>query len=78
MIAVQPVYWRISRIYRKRSFLYCYVLDHVYRAVAWQCIDHIRYNMIYVLYSYVFNQNFVLEVGGTIILFLKLYLISGM
>jgi hypothetical protein len=33
MIAIQSVYWRVGRIYRKHSFLYCCVLDRVYRAV---------------------------------------------
>jgi hypothetical protein len=42
VIAIQPVYWRLGRIYRKHSFLYCCVLDHVYRAVAWQCVDQVR------------------------------------
>jgi hypothetical protein len=29
----------------KHSFLYCCVLDHVYRAVTWQRVGQIRYNM---------------------------------
>jgi hypothetical protein len=45
MIAIQPIYWRVGRIYRKHSFLYCCVLDRVYRAVAWQLVDQIRYNI---------------------------------
>jgi hypothetical protein len=44
MIAIQPVYWCVGRIYRKHSFLYCCVLDRVYRAVGWQRVDQIRYN----------------------------------
>jgi hypothetical protein len=44
MIAIQPVYWRIGRIYRKYSFLYYCVLARVYRAVACQRVDQIRYN----------------------------------
>jgi hypothetical protein len=48
MIAVQPVYWRVYRIYRKHSFLYYCVLDRVYRAVAWQRVDEIRYNIVYI------------------------------
>jgi hypothetical protein len=43
VIAIQLVYWRVGRIYRKRSFLYC-VSDRVYRALAWQHVDQIRYN----------------------------------
>jgi hypothetical protein len=42
VIDIQPVYWRVGRIYRKHSFLYCFVLDRVYRAVAWQRIDQIH------------------------------------
>jgi hypothetical protein len=34
VIAIQPVYWRVPRIYRKHSFLCGYMLDRVYRAVA--------------------------------------------
>jgi hypothetical protein len=41
VIAIQPVYWRVDRTYRKHSFLYCCVLDRVYRAVAWQRVDQI-------------------------------------
>jgi hypothetical protein len=46
VIAIQPVYWRVGRIYRKHSFLYCCVLDSVYRAVAWQRVDQIHYNAL--------------------------------
>jgi hypothetical protein len=49
MIAIQPVYWRVGRIYRKHSSLYCCVLDRVYRAVAWQRVDHNHYNTVAVL-----------------------------
>jgi hypothetical protein len=31
----------------ENSLIYCYVLDCVYRAVAWQRVDQIRYNIIY-------------------------------
>jgi hypothetical protein len=44
VIAIQPVYGRVGRIYRKHSFLYCCVLDRVYRAVAWHLVDQIRHN----------------------------------
>jgi hypothetical protein len=30
-------------VYRKQSLLYCCVLDHAYRAVAWHHVDQIRY-----------------------------------
>jgi hypothetical protein len=64
MIAIQPVYWDVGRIYRKHviyslftvvgrhsghgkhSFLYCCDLDCVNRAVAWQRVDEIRYNIL--------------------------------
>jgi hypothetical protein len=46
VIAIQPVYWRVGRFYRKHSFLYCCVLDRVYRAFAWQRIDQICYNTL--------------------------------
>jgi hypothetical protein len=46
VIAIQPAYWRVGRIYRKHSFLYCRVLDRVYRAVAWQRVDQIHYNIL--------------------------------
>jgi hypothetical protein len=36
--AFQPISWRIGRIYRKNSFLYCCVLDRVYRAVAYNAL----------------------------------------
>jgi hypothetical protein len=49
MIAIQPVYWRVGRIYRKHSFFYCCVLDRVVRAVAWQRVDQIRYNIYFQL-----------------------------
>jgi hypothetical protein len=42
--AIQPVYWRIGRIYKKHSFFYCWVLERVYRVVAWLRVDKIRYN----------------------------------
>jgi hypothetical protein len=45
VIAIQQVYWRVGRIYRKHSFLYCCVLDRVYRAVARQRVDQIRYSI---------------------------------
>jgi hypothetical protein len=48
VIIMQPVYWRFGRIYRKHSFLYCCVLDRVYRAIAWQLVDQIRYVYIYI------------------------------
>jgi hypothetical protein len=46
VIAIQPIYWYVGRIYRKHSFLYCCVLNRVYRAVAWQRVDKIRYNIV--------------------------------
>jgi hypothetical protein len=46
VITIQPVYWRVDRIYRKHSFLYCCMLGRVYRAVAWQRVDEICYNFI--------------------------------
>jgi hypothetical protein len=59
VIALQPVYWLVGRIYRKHSFVYCCVLDHVYRAVAWQHVDQIRYNMSAVDSSYHLHEPFV-------------------
>jgi hypothetical protein len=43
------VYWSVRSTWRheKHSLIYCYVLDRVYRAVAWQCVDQIRYNTFY-------------------------------
>jgi hypothetical protein len=35
--------WR-HRGHGKHSLLYCCLLDRVYRAVAWQRVDEIRYN----------------------------------
>jgi hypothetical protein len=32
--------------HRKHSLVYCCVLDRVYRAVAWQRVDQIRYNIL--------------------------------
>jgi hypothetical protein len=50
MIAIQPVYWLVGRIYRKHNVLYCCVLDRVYRAVAWQRVDQLRcYIVAYLL-----------------------------
>jgi hypothetical protein len=46
VIAIQPVNWRVGRIYRKHSFLYCCLLDCVYRDVAWQHLHQIRYTII--------------------------------
>jgi hypothetical protein len=46
VIAIQPVYWRVDRIYRKHSFLYFCVIDRVYRAVAWQ---RVRYSILRLL-----------------------------
>jgi hypothetical protein len=43
MIAIQPVYLRVGRIYRKHSLFCCCVSVRVYRAVAWQRVDQIRY-----------------------------------
>jgi hypothetical protein len=39
----------LHRGHGKHSLLYCCVLDRVYRAVAWQRVDQIRYNT-YVIY----------------------------
>jgi hypothetical protein len=53
------VYWRVGRIYRRHSFLYCCVLNRVYRAVTWQRIDQIRYNIFLndVPFAYRMNPN---------------------
>jgi hypothetical protein len=51
VIVIQPVYWRVGRIYRKHSFLYCCVLDRVHKAVACQRVDQIRYNTNLFLWS---------------------------
>jgi hypothetical protein len=45
VIAIQPVFWCVSRIYSKHGFLYCCALDRVYRAVAWKCAYQIPYNI---------------------------------
>jgi hypothetical protein len=60
MIAIQPVYWRGGRIYRKYSLLYCCVLDRIYRTVAWQHVDQIRYNIK--LYSLIQERDIVLSI----------------
>jgi hypothetical protein len=44
VIAIQPVYWRVGWIHRKYGVLYCCVFGRVYRTVAWQRVDQIRYN----------------------------------
>jgi hypothetical protein len=56
MIAIQPIYWRVSRIYRKHRFLYGWMLGRVYRAVAWKRVDQIRYN-ICSIYSSWMHEN---------------------
>jgi hypothetical protein len=47
MIGIQPSYWCVGRIYRKHIFFYFCVLDRVYRAIAWQGVDQIRYSVQY-------------------------------
>jgi hypothetical protein len=37
--------WMWSGRHRKHSLIYCCVLDRVYRAVAWQRVAQIRYNI---------------------------------
>jgi hypothetical protein len=42
LVRYQHWVWR-SR-HRKHSLIYCFMLDYVYRAVAWQRVDQICYN----------------------------------
>jgi hypothetical protein len=51
VIAIHSVFWRVGPVNRKYIFLYCCVLDRVYRAVAWQSFDQIGYNILIVLPS---------------------------
>jgi hypothetical protein len=53
VVAIQPVYWCVGRIYIKHNFLYCCMLDRVYRVVAWQRVDQIRY----IIYDNNYQQN---------------------
>jgi hypothetical protein len=36
----------VTSSHREHRSLHCYVLDHVYRAVAWQRVDQIRYSIM--------------------------------
>jgi hypothetical protein len=51
--------WRTQSVllmtssHRKHRFLYYCVLDRVYRAVAWQRIDQIHYNIYIYVYIYI-------------------------
>jgi hypothetical protein len=58
VIAIQVVYWRVGRIYRKYCFFYFCVLDHVYRAVAWQHVDQIRYTIMWPVLLHFCNKAF--------------------
>jgi hypothetical protein len=42
---VRYQHWTWRGRHRKHSLVYCCVLDRVYRAVAWQRVDGIRYNI---------------------------------
>jgi hypothetical protein len=44
---VRYQHWAWRKRHRKDSLIYCCVLDRVYGAVAWQCVDRILYNMIW-------------------------------
>jgi hypothetical protein len=46
VIALQPVYWCVCRIYRKHIITDCFVFDRVYSDVVWQRIDQISYNIV--------------------------------
>jgi hypothetical protein len=43
---VRYKHWGWHGRHRKQSLIYCCVLDRVYRAVAWQSVDQVRYNII--------------------------------
>jgi hypothetical protein len=47
----------------ENSHIYCCVFDHVYRAVVWQRVDQIRYNLIYqtIMPSLILNMR---QLGG--------------
>jgi hypothetical protein len=61
LICYQHWAWRE---HRKHRLLYCCVLGRVYRAVAWQRVDQIRYNMykealrLYTCYRRVYVMQF--------------------
>jgi hypothetical protein len=41
--------------HRKYRFLHCCLLDRVYRAVAWQRVDQIRYSIYHCVLTYTLN-----------------------
>jgi hypothetical protein len=47
----------VARTKLKHSFPYCCVLDRVYRAVAWQRVDQIRYSIKHLYGLEYFQRN---------------------
>jgi hypothetical protein len=45
-LLVRYQHWTWRGRHRKHSLIYCCVPDSVYRAVAWQHVDQIRYNIV--------------------------------
>jgi hypothetical protein len=48
---VRYQYWAWRGQHRKHSLIYCCVLYCAYIAVAWQCVDQIRYNVLYLFHK---------------------------
>jgi hypothetical protein len=58
--------WTWRGRHRKQSLIYCYVLDRVYRTVAWQRVDQIRYSIVAKLYYTVHRLPVILFVANSI------------